>query len=164
MTGPTKHGAIAVTAWLLVCAVLARPVSVLHAQPGGEHDPEELRCMALSMYWEARSEGREGMIAVGAVVLNRVGNDEFPDSVCGVVFDGGETPPCQFSWWCDGKSDTPGEHEQWEVAQRLAADMLSNPPQDPTDGALFFHHEGIEVPWRIARTRTVRIADHIYYR
>ncbi|MGH6921343.1 MAG: cell wall hydrolase, partial [Geminicoccaceae bacterium] len=57
-------------------------------------------CLALAMYWEAQSEGPDGMLAVAAVVLNRVAHPEFPDTVCGVVRQGGESPPCQFSWWC----------------------------------------------------------------
>ena len=120
--------------------------------------------MALSLYWEARSEGEEGMLAVGSVVLNRVANREFPASVCGVIFEGGETPPCQFSWWCDGKSDVPREEELWSLARRVAVRLLTDPPPDPTDGALFFHSADIAVPWRVERTRTAHIRNHVYYR
>src|SRR5690606_11867374 len=92
---------------------------------------EQHRCLALSMYWEARSEGPQGMRAVGSVVLNRVESDAFPSTPCDVVYEGGETPPCQFSWWCDGRSDSPSDEEQWEVALRLAAEMLSDRGDDP---------------------------------
>ncbi len=82
---------------------------------GGAEAREELieneRCLALSMCWEAKDQGREAMIAVGSVVLNRIASEDFPDTACEVVFEGGETPPCQFSWWCDGKSDRPTEPE-----------------------------------------------------
>lgn len=125
---------------------------------------KEERCLALAMYWEAKSEGADGMMAVGAVVLNRVDHQEFPDSVCGVVMQGGETPPCQFSWWCDGKSDVPREAEAWAVASDLAPAMLSERPADPTLGGLFFHASNIAVPWRSKRERTVQIGRHIYYR
>ena len=125
---------------------------------------EELRCMALSMYWEARSEGEEGMVAVGSVVLNRIASPDFPNSVCGVVFEGGETPPCQFSWWCDGTSDRPTETQLWTLANAVATRLLTDAPADPTNGALFFHSTGIDVPWRVPRTRTARIRGHVYYR
>ena len=125
---------------------------------------EDQRCLALSMYWEARGEGPEGMRAVGSVVLNRVESDEFPDTPCEVVYQGGETPPCQFSWWCDGRSDTPREAEQWQTAIALAAELLADRGADPTRGALFFHSADIAVPWRVERTRTARILSHIYYR
>ena len=125
---------------------------------------KEERCLALAMYWEAKAEGAEGMMAVGAVVLNRVAHREFPGTVCGVVTQGGEKPPCQFSWWCDGKSDEPREAEAWATARDLAPAMLSQRPSDPTLGGLFFHASNIAVPWRSKRERTVQIGRHIYYR
>lgn len=124
----------------------------------------EERCLAMAMYWEAKAEGADGMIAVGAVVLNRVKHKEFPGSVCGVVQQGGETPPCQFSWWCDGKSDNPREADAWATAKELAPAILVDLPYDPTDGGLFFHASNIKVPWRVKRERTVQIGRHIYYR
>jgi len=119
-------------------------------------------CLALAMYWEAKSEGPDGMLAVAAVVLNRVAHPEFPDTVCGVVKQGGESPPCQFSWWCDGRSDQPTEARAWATATRLAERALRSPPSDLTDGALFFHNVSIEAPW--ARERTVQIGQHVFYR
>jgi spore germination cell wall hydrolase CwlJ-like protein len=114
------------------------------------------------MYWEARGEGRSGMKAVGAVIINRVESDHFPDDHCGVVYQGGETPPCQFSWWCDGKSDRPRDRQQWALALNVADDLLGGHFDDPTHGALFFHSTAIERPWR--RMRTARIGRHVFYR
>jgi N-acetylmuramoyl-L-alanine amidase len=125
---------------------------------------ESRRCLALAMYWEAQSEGAEGMLAIASVVLNRVAHPEFPSSVCAVVRQGGEQPPCQFSWWCDGKSDRPTEPEAWGLAQRLAKAALAKPPPDRTRGALFFHNTSIATPWLRKRVRTVQIGRHIFYR
>ena len=119
-------------------------------------------CVALAMYWEARGEGHRGMLAVGSVVINRVEDDRFPDSVCGVVYQGGETPPCQFSWWCDGKSDRPTHGTLWTASLSLADELLTARPGDPTHGALFFHNTSIRAPWR--RERTTRIGNHVFYR
>src|SRR5690606_12134674 len=134
-----------------------------------ENDPaepidEQHRCLALTMYFEARSEGPEGMRAVGSVVLNRVESEHFPSTVCEVVKEGGETPPCQFSWWCDGKSDVPRNAEQWQTALAVAAALLEDRGEDTTHGALFFHAASISVPWRAERTKTAEILGHIYYR
>jgi spore germination cell wall hydrolase CwlJ-like protein len=104
------------------------------------------------------------MLAVASVVLNRVAHPEFPDDVCAVVRQGGEQPPCQFSWWCDGKSDLPTEPRAWSAAQRLARAMLSEPPRDATRGALFFHNTSISTPWKRPRERTVQIGRHVFYR
>ena len=120
------------------------------------------QCLALAMYWEAKSEGPDGMLAVASVVLNRVAHPEFPDTVCGVVKQGGESPPCQFSWWCDGKSDLPVEARPWATATRIAERVLRSPPSDLTRGALFFHNISVETPW--VRERTVQIGQHIFYR
>lgn len=125
---------------------------------------EAQRCLALNLYWEARGEGRNGMYAVGWTVLNRVASPDFPASVCGVIYQGGETPPCQFSWWCDGRSDRPREWRSWETALDVSAMLLRNPPPDPTAGALFYHNTSIRSPWLTKRQRTTQIGQHVFYR
>jgi N-acetylmuramoyl-L-alanine amidase len=119
-------------------------------------------CVALAMYWEARGEGAEGMAAVGAVIANRVASRAFPNDYCAVVYQGGETPPCQFSWWCDGKSDRPRNRQQWALALTTADQLLAGRLHDPTDGALFFHSTAIRQPWK--RVQTARIGGHVFYR
>ena len=122
-------------------------------------------CLAQNLYHEARSEGREGMIAVGWVVLNRVESSLYPDSVCGVIYDGGERPPCEFNWWCDGRSDKPTEPGVWRLAEILADQLLSDPPSDPTNGALWFHNDSIEAPgWLRAREQALHLGSHYFYR
>ena len=104
------------------------------------------------------------MRAVGWTVLNRVKHPQFPSTVCGVVQQGGETPPCQFSWWCDGRSDRPGEQKAWTAALAVASEMLEDPPPDPTDGALFYHNLSVTSPWKMRRELTARIGQHVFYR
>jgi N-acetylmuramoyl-L-alanine amidase len=127
-------------------------------------DAKQEYCLALAIYWEARAESLHGMLAVASVVLNRVRHPKFPDTVCEVVHEGGEKPPCQFSWWCDGKSDLPTEGRAWWRAQAMAEAALHQPPYDSTVGALFFHADYIRKPWAVPRTRTVQIGRHIFYR
>ena len=130
------------------------------------HEPDRraTECLGLAMYWEARGEGTKGMKAVGAVVLNRVASEHFPDAVCEVVFEGGEKPPCQFSWWCDGKSDRPRNLQQWRAALKTAEGLLARRSQDPTRGALFFHSTSIKSSWHKKRKRTAKIGRHVFYR
>ena len=111
---------------------------------------------------EFRGEGQHGMLAVASVILNRVEDERFPDTVCGVAYEGGESPPCQFSWWCDGKSDHPTNQAKWSEIDSLANEYLATSPEDPTDGALFYHANTIQNPWR--RQLTARIGNHIFYR
>jgi spore germination cell wall hydrolase CwlJ-like protein len=122
------------------------------------------RCLALALDWEAKTEGPDGMLAVASVVLNRVAHPAFPSSVCAVVTQGGEQPPCQFSWWCDGKSDRPTDPQAWSLARRLARAALAEAPPDRTKGALFFHNTSIATPWLRKRQRTAQIGRHVFYR
>lgn len=133
-------------------------------QEQAEVDPEDAECLAQAIYFEARGEQDAGKRAVAAVVLNRVAQPEFPDTVCGVVRDGGERPPCQFSWWCDGKSDAPTDEVAWSEALSVANEALQGLENDPTEGALFFHHTSVRPGWRRVFQRTVRIGPHIFYR
>lgn len=119
------------------------------------------QCLALAMYWEARGEGTAGMLAVGFVVKNRAAHPEFPNTVCHVVHQGGERPPCQFSWWCDGKSDRPENKKSWQASYRLANKILRHGARDPTGGALYFHSTAINPRWRLQRVG--RIGSHIFY-
>lgn len=128
------------------------------------NNEREHRCLALALYFESRGESERGMTAVGWTILNRVASSEFPDSPCGVVQQGGETPPCQFSWWCDGKSDRPRDRAAWRRAQVAAARLLTDPPADPTRGALYFVNRSVSPGWLRSLTRTVRIGNHVFYR
>lgn len=124
----------------------------------------EQECLALAMYWEARGEGDDGMTAVGWTILNRKASPEFPSTSCAVVYDGGETPPCQFSWYCDGRSDRPREWSSWQSAMRIAARLLTRPPDDPTNGALYFHSAKLHSAWHRRLVRTARVGGHVFYR
>jgi spore germination cell wall hydrolase CwlJ-like protein len=130
----------------------------------GANQASERLCLAQAMYWESRSGGRDAMIGVGWVVLNRKKHAEFPATICEVVREGGEDPPCQFSFWCDGVPETPDNDELWDTARNLADRMLRDPPEDPTGGALYFHSVRIPEPWAEPRQRLVRIGGHIFYK
>lgn len=139
------------------------PAPSTHAPPRTARvDPTSQHCLALTLYWEARGEGRHGMEAVGAVVLNRVADRRFPNTVCGVVYQGGEKPPCQFSWWCDGRSDRPTQRSSWNTSLALASQLLTGTVRDPTHGALYFARKSIRQPPQ--RIRTAQIGNHAFYR
>ena len=121
-------------------------------------------CLAIALYFEARGDTLAGQTAVASVIFNRVDDPRFPASICAVVKQGGETPPCQFSWWCDGKSDRPRELETYRLLQQRAAEWRRKRPRDRTRGALFFHHVSVNNPWRRQRERTATIGAHVFYR
>jgi len=144
---------------------------------GVTHD--EVTCLADNMYFEARNQSLAGMLAVSNVVMNRVADERYPDTICEVVQEGPTRPSwkdknkfipvrnkCQFSWYCDGKSDEPSDVETYDTIYGMAQDMLyqNMPYLDITDGATHYHADYITPSWAYTKTRTVEIEDHIFYR
>lgn len=125
----------------------------------------ELQCMALNLYFEARGESKVGQQAVAHVVLNRAHHRGFPKSVCDVVKQGGQDKRyrCQFTWWCDGRSDKPRNKRSWRQSVIMAAKVLSNKTKDPTNGALWYHADYVTPYWRRSMEKGPKIGKHIFY-
>lgn len=141
------------------------PRDAVRTDPDGEAPIDDpLTCLARTIYWESRGEGDEGMRAVAYVVLNRVAAEDRPDRICAVIKEGGEAPPCQFNWWCDGRPDDAGDEEEYARAREAARLALNGELVDPTGGATMFHHRGVSPGWAAKATPTAEIGDHIFYR
>ncbi|MBL8660479.1 MAG: cell wall hydrolase [Rhodospirillales bacterium] len=132
----------------------------------GEDIDAELHCLALNIYWEARSEPKLGQFAVAAVTLNRVGHKHFPNTVCGVVSQGEGLGPhrCQFSWMCDGKNNEPRNDKAWREAEHIARSMVYLDLPDPTGGALWYHADYVSPEWATAMAQITQIGRHLFYR
>ncbi len=130
------------------------------AAPAGE-----IECLALNIYFEARGEPETGQLAVGHVVMNRVSSKRFPSTVCDVIQQGGalRRDRCQFSWWCDGRSDTPRNKRLWEKSAELALKIYWGRSADPTEGALWYHADYVTPYWRTEFERGPKIGRHIFY-
>ena len=126
---------------------------------------DEITCLAQNIYFEARSEPTEGMLAVGHVVLNRLASSRFPDTVCKVVRQGGaqKRHRCQFSWWCDGRSDKTHDKVAWDAARLIAWFVYNGQTVDPTGGALWYHADYVSPYWREAYVAGPQIGRHIFY-
>ena len=135
---------------------------------------EALMCMALNIYHEARNQSMVGQVAVGEVVMNRVEDSRFPDTVCEVVkqavtYKNTDKPvihKCQFSWYCDGKSDKPNfNSDAWWRAKEYAYIVMSGKIMvDVTQGATHYHATYVRPSWAKTKTRTTRIDKHIFYK
>ena len=135
-------------------------------------------CLALNTYHEAKNQSLVGQIATAQVVMNRVADDRYPNTVCEVVKQGPHRPSwenpekeypvkhrCQFSWYCDGKSDVPKNEKAWRKAQDVAFLVLYNKVNlDVTEGATHYHATYVRPAWARTKTRTTRIEKHIFYR
>ena len=126
---------------------------------------DEINCLALNIYFEARGEPVDGRIAVGHVVLNRVADKRYPDKICAVVKQGGPRPRhrCQFSWWCDGRSDRPRDLQAWKESQVLARVVFWGYADDPTGGALWYHADYTLPAWGRKLERGPMIGRHQFY-
>lgn len=126
---------------------------------------EELGCLALNIYFEARGEPDLGKIAVAYVVLNRVVDKRFPATICDVVRQGSEQQlrRCQFSWWCDGRSDKPRDAQSWRKVQAMARQVYWGFFPDPTAGALWYHADSVSPAWGQVFDRGPQIGQHIFY-
>lgn len=130
---------------------------------------DELVCLALNDYWEARSETMAGRIAVARVVLNRAMDPRYPSNLCDVVKQtkvSGVSNRCQFSWYCDAKDDVPAEADQWRTSLKIATAILqvdSSIP-DPTGGALWYHADFTRPAWSAEFETTTIIGTHVFYR
>ncbi len=146
-------------------AVAALGLDVPKRAPTKADPEEELHCLALNIYFEARSEPSRGQHAVAHVVMNRVADPRFPDTVCKVVRQGGERVRhrCQFSGWCDGRSDRPRNQRVWERAQAMARTVYWGGSEDPTQGALWYHADYVMPYWGRVFERGPKIGRHIFY-
>ena len=129
--------------------------------------------MAANIYHEAKNQSMLGQFAVAQVVMNRVEDSRFPDTVCEVVKQGltyrnGKVVigKCQFSWYCDGKSDEPNrDSKAWSNAIRHASIIMTETIIiDVTDGATHYHASYVRPAWAKTKKRTTRIDKHIFYR
>ena len=133
-----------------------------------------LMCLALNTYHEAKNQSMIGQVATAQVVMNRVADSRYPNTVCEVVkqgpkYKGSDVPvrhKCQFSWFCDGKSDEPKkDSKEWFKAQDYARIVLSGRiALDVTECATHYHATYVKPSWAKTKTRTTRIESHIFYR
>ena len=117
-------------------------------------------------------------MAVADVVLNRVQNTRYPDTICKVVHQGKQKPSwkeptvmvmvrnkCQFSWYCDGKSDYPKDMDAWVEAQQVAYNMMIHKDaRGITEGATHYHAKYVDPSWARHFQLIGRIGEHIFYR
>ena len=132
-----------------------------------------LICLALNVYHEAKNQSFLGQVAVAQVVMNRVKDKRYPNTVCEVVKQGQTYKwkpsfpiknKCQFSWYCDGKSDKAREKKAWDIALTVANGVYYGNLDDFVEGATHYHAHYVNPSWAETKTYITRIDDHIFYR
>jgi len=160
--------------------VSAEPVSITATGPTIEEEYllEERYCLALNIYHESRGDSFAGQAAVADVVMNRVEDNYYPDTVCEVVrqtvwienWKGNMVPKrhmCQFSWFCDGISDEPGDPDAWMESYMLAEEVFdAGNWRGITEGATHYHSLQVRPKWVKDRGMeyTGTVGQHEFYR
>jgi len=158
----------------VISLFMFHPIKEVYAPSNHDQElaNEEFYCLAQNIYWEARSEDIEGQVAVAFVVLNRVKGKRYPSTICDVVKEGPiyagipKRNVCQFSWYCDGRSDKPRiESKSWKIATTLTYEILVlNKYADPIGGATHYHATYVSPRWAKRLAKTKQIGIHIFYK
>ena len=137
------------------------------------YSEEDIDWLVTNVYFEARNQGIAGQLAVAMVTINRVEDRRFPDTIREVVTQGHTyrngfpiRHRCQFSWYCDGKSDRIRNKKAFNEIKRIILIYLQNRDImiDITEGATHYHADYVRPDWARTKKKTIEIEDHIFYR
>ena len=124
-----------------------------------------IACLTSAIYYEAATEPVEGQRAVAQVVLNRVRHAAYPNSVCGVVYQGMERKTgCQFTFTCDGSLARAPMVSYWSRARRIAEAALSGSVYEPVGLATHYHATWVDPYWSSSLVKAAVVGTHIFYR
>lgn len=140
---------------------------VMNKIPTNARSATEQKCLATAIYFEARGESVKGELAVAQVVINRLKNPAYPNTVCGVVYQNKNMRnACQFSFACDGIPDRITDATSWARAQVLAKRVLFEDNWWNADVGSSTHYHANYVKPRWARTmkKMQKVGHHIFYK
>ncbi|MBT2188006.1 cell wall hydrolase [Sphingobium sp. H33] len=125
-----------------------------------------LSCLTNAIYYEAANEPEEGQRAVAQVVLNRLRSPDWPNSICGVVYQGTERDDlrCQFTFSCDGSMARIPNGDKWLRARRVAEEALGGKVFEPAGLATYYHTLTVFPGWATQMHASAIIGAHIFYR
>ena len=125
----------------------------------------EENCLARAVYFEARSESELGQLAVAKVILNRVKDKDYPNTICGVVYQGsGSRNSCQFSFACDGLPDDVKQPGAWTKSKAIAQKALAGDAKVAAiSSATNYHADYVNPRWAKSMKRLIKIGRHIFY-
>lgn len=132
------------------------------------YNEQQIKCMALNMYYEARGDNDIGMIAVGYVVMNRTASKDFPKTPCEVINQYSlkkqtKIKICQFSWKCENKNKIIKEKETYQRSLLLASLVLKQEVKNPVGKSLYFHAITKKYNENFKHPKSVKIGSQVYY-
>ncbi|MDJ0642096.1 MAG: cell wall hydrolase [Erythrobacter sp.] len=123
-----------------------------------------LKCMTQAVYYEAANETETGKRAVAQVVMNRMRHPAYPNSVCGVIYQGVNARVCQFSFTCDGALLRKPLQRQWSESLQVAEDALAGKQLPDVGTATHYHADYVVPKWAFTLEKLKVIGTHIFYR
>jgi len=142
--------------FIIIFALLVLVTAVLY--PGQAQNSagriSDVQLIARAINGEARGEPYEGQVAVGAVILNRVKDSRFPNSIAGVIYQ-----PGAFTAVSDGQINVPIDPNSTVV--KAAQDALNG--WDPTYGCLYYWNPATATSkWIWSRQIVTKIGKHYF--
>lgn len=136
--------------------------------PASARAATQVKCLATAIYFEARGEPEEGQIAVAQVVLNRLKNPAYPDTVCDVVYQNkNQRNRCQFSFACDGIPDRIADKSAWDEALKLARKVVNDDRNlylADVGAATHYHATYVRPRWARSMKKVDKIGRHVFYK
>lgn len=162
----TPQEALRINAAIPIAAAANAAATPFRLEGGNATDRERaVTCLTSAIYYEAARESHDGQRAVAQVVLNRVRHPGYPNSICGVVFEGQERlTGCQFSFTCDGSRLRLPAESYWSQSRRIAEAALSGSVFRPVGWATHFHADYVVPYWSTGFIKIASIGSHIFYR
>ena len=122
------------------------------------------RCLTQAIYYEAATESDAGKAAVAQVILNRMRPPAYPDTVCGVIYQGSSRPGCQFSFACDGSMRRAPVPALWRRSGEIARAALTGRVEASVGMATHYHANYVLPYWAPRLLKTATVGAHIFYR
>ena len=142
-------------------AHLIRPVAF---RGSAIDDSRALYCLAQAIYYEAGMEPDAGQRGVAQVILNRVRHPSYPNTVCGVVYQGSERKTgCQFTYTCDGSLRRKPTRFHWNRAKKVAAEALAGTSYTMIGTATHYHATYVYPYWAPSLRFVGTVGAHRFY-
>ena len=127
----------------------------------------ELTCLAMNVYFESGNKSYQEKLAIAIVTMNRVNNDNYPKTICGVVWEKRpHSKKCQFAWTCDGKSDRIIDSGKYFESLQVAKEVLINSKKSSIidKEVIYFHANYIKPEWSKHMVYVASIGTHVFYK
>ncbi len=131
-----------------------------------KHKERAQYCLSAAIYYESAYEPKRGKEAVAQVILNRKASKNYPNTICGVVFQNDHMKNrCQFSFACDGRSDRPKKTKPWKQAEQVAKSFLVRGKRvRAMKDVTHYHADYVRPKWASSLIRVSKIGHHIFYK